>query len=200
MRLFGVSLGEGNAKVGNIFTFSLPSKKTCPGASEWCLKRCYAHRYEVRRPRCVRAYEDNLALADDTKRFINTMTGVLPRIMPAMRIHVSGDFHTAAYIKAWQSICQAYLQTRFWAYTRSWAVDELLPALEELRRLPNVQLFASLDPDMPHPPKDWRAAYVKTDKRAKGNPCSQQAGTKTSCLECGYCFRKKTGDVVFKVH
>ena len=42
MRLFGVSLGEGNAKVGDVYTFSLPSHATCPGASPWCLEHCYA--------------------------------------------------------------------------------------------------------------------------------------------------------------
>jgi len=31
MHLFGLSLGEGNRKIGDVFSFSLPSGITCPG-------------------------------------------------------------------------------------------------------------------------------------------------------------------------
>ena len=45
-------LGRGNSKVGNIPTFSLPSRLTCPGASAWCIEHCYARRFERLRPFC----------------------------------------------------------------------------------------------------------------------------------------------------
>lgn len=93
MRLFGVSLGEGNAKVGDVFTFSLPSRATCPGASKWCLKHCYAYRFERMRPACKRAYQRNLVLAQRPDEFVRVVTGVMPRILSCMRIHVSGDFY-----------------------------------------------------------------------------------------------------------
>ena len=97
MQIYGVSLGEGNLKVGNVFTFSLPSNTTCPGASPWCLKHCYAFRYEQIRPGCRQAYERNEALTRDPEKFAQTMIGILPRIMPAFRIHVSGDFYSQPY-------------------------------------------------------------------------------------------------------
>ena len=200
MRLFGVSLGEGNGKIGDVFTFSLPSKATCPGASEWCLKRCYAHRYERMRPACKRAYQRNLVLAQRPDEFVRVMTGVLPRILPCMRIHVSGDFYDLRYIEAWTHICLAFPQTFFWSYTRSWSVSRLLPALERLRVLKNVQLFASTDPTMPVPPEGWRVAFIETDKRASGLPCSEQTEQYESCLACGYCFRETKGNVIFRVH
>lgn len=84
------------------------------------------------------------------------MIGILPRIMPSFRIHVSGDFHRIDYIRAWIRICRSFPQTRFWGYTRSWAVPELAGNLAELRDIPNVQLFASTDPDMPLPPRGWQ--------------------------------------------
>jgi hypothetical protein len=100
LKLLGVSLGEGNTKVGDVFTFSLPSKTTCPGASPWCLSHCYAHRYEVRRPGCRKAYQANLNLASAPQVFARRMIGILPRILPCFRIHVSGDFNSAQYIDA----------------------------------------------------------------------------------------------------
>ena len=200
MRLFGVSLGEGNTKVGAVFNFSLPSITTCPGASKWCLKHCYAWRYERIRPACRKAYRQNLALVQDTERFVKTMIGILPRIMSCFRIHVSGDFCSPEYIDGWRRICSEFQHTQFWAYTRSWAVPKLLLGLEQLRVLSNVQVFASTDRSMPLPPEGWRVAFVDTDPRARGILCSNQTEEEDSCLACGYCFRQDTGDVIFRVH
>jgi len=200
MRLFGVSLGEGNAKVGQIYTFSLPSHTTCPGASRWCLEHCYAHRYERLRSVCRQAYQRNLVLAQQPEEFVRVMTGVLPRILPSMRIHVSGDFHSRVYVNAWERIATAFPQTRFWTYTRSWVVPDLLGSLERLRALANVQVFASTDPTMSLPPSGWRGAFVQTDPRASGMQCRQQHGHVASCLDCGYCFRQDAGSVVFLIH
>lgn len=200
MRLFGISLGEGNAKIGDVFTFSLPSHTTCPGASAWCLKHCYAHRYERLRPVCLRAYQRNLVLTQRTHEFERLMIGVLPRVITHMRIHVSGDFHSVPYTESWSRICAAFPQTQFWAYSRSWSVATLRPSLEQLRALPNMELIASVDTEMPLPPEGWRVAFLDIDPRANGVSCRHQKGQASSCLKCGYCFRQDRGNVVFKVH
>jgi len=200
MHLFGITFGEGNIKLGEVFTFSLPSVITCPGASIWCKKYCYSLSYERLRPTCRSAYEQNLLLAKDPKQFEKIIIGVLPRILPCMRIHVSGDFWSKEYIESWIKICLAFPQTKFWTYTRSWTVPNLVGPLEQLRLLPNIEIFASTDPTMPNPPDEWRAAFIDSDERSKGLRCSQQEELLNSCLECGYCFRKEKGDVIFKVH
>jgi len=200
MQLFGVSLGEGIKKVGEVFTFSLPSHITCPGMSIWCKKHCYAYRYERRRPKCQKAYQNNFALTQNIDNFITTMIGILPRIMPCFRIHISGDFYSIEYIEAWQKICSAFPQTKFWTYSRSWNVSELLPSLNTLRTLPNVQIFASTDPTIRLPPEDWRIAFIETDLRANGLICLAQTKEKHSCLQCGYCFNQKDVNIIFKVH
>ena len=200
MRLFSITFGEGNKKLGEVFTFSLPSHTSCPGASSWCKKHCYAARFERLRPTCRNAYERNLIMAKNPQHFTETVIGILPRILPCMRIHVSGDFFSPEYIDSWIEICAAFPQTKFWTYTRSWMVPELLGPLERLRMLPNVELFASTDPTMPLPPTGWRIAFIEKDPRAKGLICPQQEGFLSSCLNCGYCFQKQKGDVIFKVH
>lgn len=62
-----------------------------------------------------------------------------------LRHGVEGDFDTVRYIRSWEQVLKWRPKTTFWAYTRSWRVLELQRALEELRSLPNVQVFASMD-------------------------------------------------------
>lgn len=200
MHLFGITFGEGNAKVGDVFTFSLPSQITCPGMSSWCKKHCNMSRFERLRPTCLRAYERNLKIAKNPHLFTKTVIGILPRILPCMRLHVSGDFWSEDYIKSWIEICAAFPQTQFWTYTRTWMVSELLSPLNQLRSLSNIKIFASTDPTIPLPPHGWRVAFLDKDQRAQGLKCPQQEGLLRSCLKCGYCFRKEKGNVIFKVH
>lgn len=195
-----VCLAIGNKKVGRVWTFSLPSFVTCPGASTWCRKHCYARRIERLRPNCRQAYLRNLALSLDPDRLVVKVLDALPPDASAVRIHVGGDFHSPEYTDAWRRICEARPNTRFWSYTRSWNVAYLRPGLERLRDLENVELFASVDAGMPLPPEGWRIAFIDGDVRAAGLDCPHQQGRLASCLECGYCFRKGKGNVVFKVH
>ncbi len=190
----------GNTKVGRVWTFSLPSFVTCPGASVWCRKHCYAWRFERLRPNCRQAYVRNLALSLKPDRFVAHVLESLPEDAPLVRIHVGGDYYAPEYCKAWAWICQARPNTHFWSYTRSWNIRLLQTPLEHLRQQANLQLFASTDPDMPDPPENWRAAFIEVDPRATGVPCRHQQGEVGSCLECGYCFNKHVGNVVFKVH
>ena len=193
-------LALGNTKVGRVWTFSLPSFVTCPGASTWCRQHCYAWRFERLRPNCGRAYVRNLALSLEPDLFVGHVLESLPEDAPLVRIHVGGDYYSVEYAEAWCSICKARPNTQFWSYTRSWCVATLRPTLEQLRALSNLELFASLDPEMALPPEGWRRAFIEIDPRASGVPCRHQQGQVASCLECGYCFREHAGNVVFKVH
>lgn len=193
-------LPMGNIKVGKVYTFSLPSFVTCPGASNWCRRYCYAARIERLRPACRRAYVRNLALSLDPRRFTARLLDSLPEDAPLVRIHVGGDFYSPEYAESWIDVCRARPRITFWSYTRSWSVKNLLPILEQLRLLPNVQLWASVDADMPLPPNGWRTAFLAIDTRCSGMHCRHQQGQVDSCLACGYCFRERQGNVVFKVH
>ena len=193
-------LSRGNSKVGRVWTFSLPSFVTCPGASAWCRKHCYAVRFEQLRPNCRRAYGRNLALSLEPDRFAQRVLASLPEDARLVRVHVGGDYYSREYTQNWLDICAARPDVCFWGYTRSWSVATLRLTLEQLRAQPNVNLFASTDVDMPMPPSNWRAAFIETDPRASGLLCRHQQGQVDSCLECGYCFREGTGNVVFKVH
>ena len=200
MNVVQVCVGKGNSKVGRIPTFSLPSRFTCPGASPWCIQHCYARRFERLRSFCRLGYSRNLVLTWDVERFVSTMLMKIPPDLPCFRIHVSGDLYSHEYIEGWESICLQRPGVRFWAYTRSWVVPELRPALEGLKCLRNVALFASTDSTMPLPPEDWRVAFIESDPRATGIECREQSGLSDSCLSCRYCIAPNAGHVVFRVH
>ena len=149
---------------------------------------------------CRRAYVRNLALSLEPDRFVAHVLDALPKDAHLVRIHVGGDYYAPEYCAAWWEICQARPNTQFWSNSRSWSVASLRPTLEQLRALSNLEMFASTDPTMSLPPEGWRTAFIEIDPRASGTSCRHQQGQVDSCLECGYCFREKAGNVVFKVH
>lgn len=230
----GVALsryGKGNLKIGpNVFTFSrLPghphhaalgsdgqgSVGTCPGASEECQAICYA----------ARPVAENGPVAEMWNRNGEDDVPPIPAEARMLRLHVSGDFNCAKYIRNWIDRLASRPDVTCWVYTRSWRVPELLPILEQLRRLPNVQMFASMDSSIPEvPPAGWRRAWIDGDPRAgepineaahtdesvrrNGNTfdgtwsfvCPEETGDQPNCETCGYCQNGKKNDVTFLKH
>jgi hypothetical protein len=230
--------GKGNLKLGaGVFSYSRvagdparlgPGKYaitsaypggTCPGATDECLRVCYAMR--IAGP--VREnYERNSG--DDVPP--------IPDECKLLRIHVSGDFDTVPYIMNWCNRLNERPDVTAWAYTRSWRVPALLHWLENLRAAPNMQLFASMDSshsDMP--PAGWRRAWIDGDPRA-GEPlrfgafsdlaiwlgeadptviqrtadgtksliCPEELGAVKDCEECGFCWKGQHNDVSWLLH
>ena len=218
--------GFGNLKLGlGVFTYSriaggdnrFGSDGTCPGATDECEAICYAKR--IGGP-TREVYARNSRTCD---------VPPIPDECKILRIHISGDFDSVAYIDNWITRLTERPDVTCWAYTRSWRVAELVPALERLRALPNVQLFASLDPSCQElPPAGWRRAWIwreqpknqwPKESRLKfhqgrnfsehnavacdGTPgyvCPEETGRKPDCLRCGYCFEGQKHDVVFLEH
>jgi hypothetical protein len=168
---------------------------TCPGASEECQAICYA----------ARPVKEQGVVHD--MWFRNSFLDAVPPIpddCTLLRLHISGDFTTAEYIDGWVARLTARPDVTAWAYTRSWRVASLLPALERLRALPNMVLFASMDKSVSEPPPDgWRVAWIDGDPRApKRLVCPEQTGRTPDCETCTYCFRNgpNRADVVFLNH
>lgn len=200
-----------------VFNFNLRAIHTCPGRTFTCESYCYADagRYRMLRD----AHDANRTIADEKR-------GVIERTenLPAgawLRIHTSGDFYSAEYTHKWRIAAALRPDVMFWAFTRSWSVARILPSLERLRALPNVQLFASVDVStVGAPPPDWRIAYLKADTfspaattrkiRARelrymqaadeALTCPEQTGDMADCLDCGFCILAKRGNVGFIQH
>lgn len=207
--------GIGNLKIGlNVYTYSrLPGRDggTCPGSTPECEAVCYAKRVVAE------------AGIVSSVWALNSQTEDAPESLPdgcrLLRLHISGDFTSVPYINGWTELLARHPDVTVWAYTRSWRVPSLLPALERLRALPNVQMFASMDETTPElPPTGWRRAWIDGDTRAQRDPvldqytsrvtfdgtrtlvCPEQTGLKADCATCRYCFDGQRGDVTFLKH
>ena len=209
---------EGNTKVGDGVTVitraagPIDQNGTCY-PSKWC-ENCYAMHGFFRRFRLQEKYQDGiLKLPEDVCKYC--------------RIHVSGDMDTVIYIQMLIAWVTRHPDTYFWGYTRSWTQPDLLPHLEILRALPNMQLFGSTDPTMSLPPEGWRIAGINLpeETRVKGlvcpyerckNSCPRDCTGNTKknakrglpphermlpdCKTCGYCILKTRGNVLFNTH
>lgn len=207
---------KGNPKLGpGVYSYSrLPGKTggTCPGSSQECEEICYAKR--IINKDVIDIYRTNT---------LTEHIPPLPSDAKLVRFHVSGDFDTPMYVLNWYALCLHYPGVRFWGYTRSWRVPVLLPLLTQLRDLPNVQLFASVDSSMHDlPDKSWRVSWIDDgDERinipahrntasnkmtcySRGNVsayvCPEEMGLKPNCVSCNYCILGKHGDVIFLKH
>jgi hypothetical protein len=204
--------GLGNMKLGpTVFTYSrlpgnplrpaLGSKSydnmvgTCPGSTPECESVCYA-----KRP----VQEDGIV----SRMWLENETEDVPPIPEEcrlLRLHVSGDFTSEEYIGNWILRLAERPDVHAWVYTRSWRVPRLLPALERLRALPNMQMFASMDRSTREtPPKGWRVSWLEGDGRegldVPSYVCPEQTGEKKNCEACRYCFDGMKHDVTFMVH
>lgn len=137
-----------------------------------------------------------------------------------LRVHVSGDFYDAEYVRRWRAIAKRCPQTHFYAYTRSWVDGQIRQSLRTLAGLSNVQLWYSFDRDMavPSPTGNIRVAYMSLDDNdwppTGSNPnlvfrvndktvikhdpvtltlvCPVENGvTQTTCTKCQICFGKR---------
>lgn len=137
-----LKFGRGNAKLGKqVYTFSLPAGKSCPGALDCkseavmgkdgkttikdgphCQYRCFAASHEAKYPGTYNARKHNFILlrgAKTTGAMAALIQASLPKRAKYVRIHVSGDFFNANYLKAWVKVAADNPGTLFYAYTKS---------------------------------------------------------------------------------
>ncbi|MDO8272424.1 MAG: hypothetical protein Q7U82_10995 [Gammaproteobacteria bacterium] len=205
-------LESGNKKVGfkskaysSVFVWNMPTVRTCPGASKWCLTHCY-NADERKEVYAHDKWEVNLLCFERNRSeleqfLINELNKPIGRC--AVRVHSSGDFFSNDYIRFWRRISEKCPKASFWAYTRSWAVGELLDDLEILKSQHNFQLFASWDKTMPDPPNGWRVSFVysqDTDSALMPGLLCPEERTHTNCAKCRYCIEHGDGNVLFREH
>jgi hypothetical protein len=157
-------LTRGNGKLGEaIHVWSIPAVTTCPGRSSLCEAACYARGGRFRAHTIQDRLAENLdaALADD---FVPRVVAEVRRQgVHTLRVHVAGDFFSSEYVHKWATIACNCPRTTFYAYSRSWRVPEIAPALADLARLHNFKLWYSIDRETGAPaevPPDVRVAYL----------------------------------------
>lgn len=163
-------LTKGNSKLGGIWNWSIPAKKTCPGKSKVCAEICYGLAGCYLFDSTKRKHEENWALARSGNLVERIVNQIILMCIRLVRIHAVGDFFSVSYTRRWARIIAACPDTEFFAYTRSHTVTKECSAklVEEVRKLaqyPNMHLWLSCDRSMPQPPR-WEScgiAYVMCD-------------------------------------
>ena len=198
-------ISSSNSKLGRVPNWSLPPMETCPGSTSLCRAACYVggkKGYYKQYPSVRKAYSRNLADVTASDWSVDVMRYLSKHRPAKFRIHVSGDFHRAGYIRTWARIAAMFPGTKFLAFTRSWRVARLRKALEQLRQLPNIQLFASLDAEAFQAPEGWRKAWMgqPVENSGKTIMCPGYGPSELLCDACGLCFRPAAVNVYFPIH
>lgn len=209
----------GNTKLGPlIHHWSIPAaiRAICIGATDLCLKLCYAIHGHFNQTNVKNALASNYAEsleADFVQRVNSWLYALYVRIL---RVHASGEFYSAEYTDKWIEIAKQNQRVLFYAYTRSWADPAVLERLREYAQLPNVVLWFSCDRESGPPPEvnNVRRAFLMTDDNdiptydvdlvfrdkdattlkwvGSALVCPAENGvTKMTCSRCQLCFRDK---------
>jgi hypothetical protein len=157
-------LTQGNDKLGAslIWAFSIPAVSTCPGKSKLCEKLCYATKRRFKMPQVQTAYARNLHATKEEWFTQDITSEIRLNGISVVRIHVSGDFYSSAYVNKWIAIAKRSPKTTFFTFTRSWHDPKLLARIRALAALPNVHMWYSEDFETGPAPSDpgIRRAYM----------------------------------------
>jgi hypothetical protein len=84
--------------------------------------RCFSASQEVSHPNVYRLRKGNFDILRDCQTvdaMVDQILEALPDDAGIVRIHVSGDFFSPAYFRAWISVAQCHPDRHFYAYTKS---------------------------------------------------------------------------------
>lgn len=192
--------GETNSRGEIVLVWNLPPVVTCPGADS-CLEFCYNADTRINvfpiESWCVNWFWA-LNKKDACIEKINNILKCYDN--PVVRVHSSGDFFSIDYVKMWVEIANQNPHAKFWAYTRSWKVNDLAEAIQRLSQVSNFNLFASINKNEKSP-SGMRWCFVGEDDRLEGYfNCPEQYINGPQCIECRECFTKKETNIYFSKH
>jgi hypothetical protein len=166
------------AKLGGlIYPFSIPAIRTCVGRSGFCESICYADAGFFLMESVRQKHIDNLKRTREAQFVDDAVAEIKSRCIGVARVHMAGDFYSAAYAAKWVRIIRQCHRTTFFCYTRSWRKDAIMPVLATLAALKNMHLWFSTDHEMPSAPRipRVRIAYLLADDEDPARvPANQQ--------------------------
>ena len=172
--------------------------------------RCYGFRAHLRFWQDKGLYLINSAPSIEPELLGRSLEGAVwksgrrPGDWTLLRLHSIGDFSDVPYINAWYEVLRVRPWVEGFGYTRSWRLPTLLPALDRLRELPNVQIFASMDDAIFNDgelwPERWRPAWMGKPPAAledafifcPENRMPDDPRWIPSCRQCGFCWLANT--------
>lgn len=159
-----VSPNGKSAVIANAFGLPSGTAFSCPGATSFCERICYAGKLEKIYSGVKNVLVSNfesLCYAD----YINGVDGMQAIIFDMVsefvvetetrigkgknatldfRIHWDGDFFSRDYAQAWANVIALFPDVTFWVYTRSFTDDVFV--IDILAGIPNLTVYLSADP------------------------------------------------------
>ena len=190
-----VTISQGNRKVGNIPSVSLPPVITCNPKAK-CHKDCYAMKSIRIWPGVRKAYHKNLdTFNSDPELYFKSISDWLSIQKPEyFRFHNSGDMPNKEYLFGMIDLAKKHPEVKFLAFTKRYEFNRYFTDLPT-----NLSIIISAWPGMRLPATKLPIAFMQdgTEKRIKNAiPCPG------NCESCGMCWNLKTlnKNVVFKKH
>ncbi|MFA5879913.1 MAG: hypothetical protein WC860_07035 [Candidatus Margulisiibacteriota bacterium] len=181
------SLSLGNKKLPEeTLIFNITPVSTCPLATVFCKKSCYALKAERLYPQ-VKISRLNNFNQSKNDYFVNDMIDIIKAIQDKktvkyFRIHESGDFYNNLYWHKWVTIAQNFPDIVFYAYTKSFFIDASL-------KPKNFILLASIDTTSEERfLKLYEVQKQFFDKTFTIIPKNQKAVCGQDCSTCNLCF------------
>ena len=197
-----VSISQGNIKMGDIRSVSLPAGATCRECG--CGQKCYAKRMERRLPSVRSAYQNNLdILMGDPNTYWREVEAAV-MVSRFFRFHVSGDIPNAGYLRKMVEIADRNPHCEILCFTKRY--EFVTGFLDCGGTIPgNLHLILSawegLEMQNPHNLPEAHVRYKDGSTTAADGalPCGG------NCTECavtdGGCWTLKKGEqVVFNEH
>jgi hypothetical protein len=217
-----IHFSEGNIKSRStddiiFLTWSLPSKITCPYATELCKKKCFAKKNEtfegVRNSRHRNLEETRKdTFVSDVIEILNynlNRTKAKNKIT-YVRIHTSGDFYNTDYLDKWVGIAEHFKSNQkilFQAYTKSMPIlNEYLTTNNKVLSDINIHFVWSIwyDTKEEYTKTAYKlgmqtfTALPKTDIQAAVDNGSFLCNG--DCGNCRECYTGKSNSIVIPYH
>jgi len=191
-------ISNGNSKMGQIASFSLPAGVTCNPKAP-CYKKCYARRMEYRFANVRNSYVDNLQMWRETPDILETCLQETLMMNRYFRFHVSGDIPDAAYFEMMVRLAEKASGCDILAFTKQYHIVN--DYLGSGRKLPdNLHILFSVWKDFecpnPHHLPEAHVIYKDGSTTASGDfkICS---GNCSECICRGIgCWMLKNGEQI----
>lgn len=216
-----LTLSESNLKLvpnkdTKFLIWNLPSKITCPFATDMCKRFCYAVKAEKNYPDVLPSRLKHLTeskQADFVERMIYTIEAHLTR--PSyknakkiiVRIHESGDFYNQVYANKWIEIAEHFKHDKrivFMAYTKSliFFVNNIYS--EDCKYIPKnmvirFSIWDDTNSEMVGLAKRWNIPTYSAVEKFNKDIKSQNRCLCRDCAKCGKCW-SNTKRIICEIH
>lgn len=207
MNIDGVTISDGNSKVGKVPSVSLPPGCGCPPDAPCFSKGCYAKKLLGGRPDYARSLRANMrALVQDRGRFFSAIDSYLAKkLSNRFRWHVAGDIVDLDYLRRMVILAESWPNVQFLCFTKRY---ELLERFWEPLPM-NFRVFLSMWPGYRGPSHElclrfsraWMRDPKFMDARFNEERAANSVTCPGGCTACKWqCWEAHGKDVVFHKH